>query len=309
LEDSVFRNCTNLVTVNLTINVTIIGNYVFKGCTSLTTISNITGLTFIGLNAFESTAITTFTIPTGVETVSNFTFKNCIYLTTVNLPSTITAIGDQEINGSSFEGCIALASVSGLSNVTYIGGASFKGCTNNPLTLDFSEAALTYIGRRAFEGCTYLTTVDLAGSTESLIDDNIRESAFANSGITSITLPTGITTLSSYTFNECTSLASVTLSANLRIIAANMFTGCTALTSITIPSNVITIGFAAFQYSGIQTITFNRTLPPQFAGSLETERVFANMQDQQTAYIPNGTVAGLWTTRLRNAGWTAAITN
>jgi len=297
--------------VNITTNVTTIGSYVFQGCTSLTTISDITALTSIGQNAFESTAITTFTIPTGLHTVPNGMFKNCIYLTTVDLPSTITAIGNNNEHSGSFEGCTALVSVSGLSNVTYIGGTSFKGCTNNPLTLDFSEAALTYIGLEAFQGCTYLTTVDLTGSTGSLSDNNIGNYAFANSGITSITLPTGITTLNSYIFYQCISLASVTLSANLQIIGQNMFTGCTALTSITIPSSVTLIGSAAFQYSGIQTIIFNRTTAPTFSGASRTDTlVFTHMPDQETAYIPNGINPTTWgRTRLIAAGWTAAITN
>jgi len=333
-----FSGCDNSTTdtKSLTLNVRSaalvgIGSYAFYLCAYLTTIDltgssvSLTGADSLGQYAFSGSGLTSITLPAGITQLNNNLFQQCSNLISVTLPANLTNISDgvfqdcialesvsalsnvTTIGNSAFQGCTALTSLSGLSNVTTIGNSAFLDCNNSAtgrksLTLDFSAAGLIFIGDSAFQGCTYLTTLNLTGSVSTLI--KIGEQAFYTSGLTSITIPAGITILYGSVFGNCTSLTSVTLSANLISIFSYVFSGCTALTSITIPSSVTLIGSNAFRYSGIETITFNSINPPNFGN-----RVFANMPNQQTTYIPNGTVAGSWTTALRNAGWTAAITN
>ena len=332
-----FYGCDNSTTdtKSLTLNMRTaalvgIGSYTFYVCAYLTTI-DLTGSSVsltgdnIGQYAFSGSGLTSITLPAGITQLNNNLFQQCLSLTSVTLPANLTNISDgvfqdcialvsvsalsnvTTIGNSAFQGCTALTSLSGLSNVTTIGNSAFLDCNNSAtgtksLTLDFSAAGLIFIGDSAFQGCTYLTTLNLTGSVSTLI--KIGQKAFYTSGLTSITIPAGITILYDNVFGNCTSLTSVTLSANLISIFSYVFSGCTSLTSITIPSSVTLIGSYAFRYSGIETITFNSINPPNFGRS-----VFANMPNQQTAYVLSGTVAGAWTTALRNAGWSASILN
>ena len=74
------------------------------------------------------------------------------------------------------------------------------------------------------------------------------DGAFANSSITSITLPSTIEKIGAYAFYKCTSLTSVTFGDNSQLtsIGDDAFWSCTSLTSVTIPDSVISIGDDAF---------------------------------------------------------------
>ena len=64
---------------------------------------------------------------------------------------------------------------------------------------------------------------------------------------TSITIPSGVTSIGGYAFSECTALTSVTIPSSVTSIGYGAFSECTALTSITIPSSVTSIGGLAFR--------------------------------------------------------------
>ena len=64
---------------------------------------------------------------------------------------------------------------------------------------------------------------------------------------TSITIPSGVTSIGHSVFFTCTGLTSVTLPNSVTSIGARAFYGCYSLTSVTIPSSVTSIGDNAFQ--------------------------------------------------------------
>ena len=84
------------------------------------------------------------------------------------------------------------------------------------------------IGRYAFSGCSGLTSLTLpAGITE------IGSEAFRGcSGLTSLTLPAGITEIYNGTFYGCSGLTSLTLPAGITEIDSEAFYGCSGLTSV-----------------------------------------------------------------------------
>ena len=67
-----------------------------------------------------------------------------------------------------------------------------------------------------------------------------------NTSVTSISIPSSVTTISSNVFNSCTSLARVTIPDSVRLIGFNAFWGCTGLTTLTIPNSVTSIQSSAF---------------------------------------------------------------
>ena len=108
------------------------------------------------------------------------------------------------------------------------------------------------IGSSAFEDCSGLTSLTLpAGITE------IGDEAFEYcSGLTSLTLPDGITEIGSSAFFGCSGLTSLPLPAGITEISSYAFSSCSGLTSLTLPAGITSIGDDAFYgCSGLTSIT------------------------------------------------------
>ena len=84
----------------------------------------------------------------------------------------------------------------------------------------------------------------------------IGNDAFASSGLTSVTIPGSVTSISDWTFYSCGQLASVTISSGVTSIGDMAFTECFNLNSVTIPAGVTSIGYAAFAECGLTDVTY-----------------------------------------------------
>ena len=101
------------------------------------------------------------------------------------------------------------------------GSTKPKGVLEIPATVtdaDGDSFSITKIGNYAFEDC---------------------------SGLTSVTLPNGITSISFSAFRRCTGLTSVTIPESVKSLGQEAFCG-TGLSSVTIPASATSIGVAAF---------------------------------------------------------------
>ena len=108
------------------------------------------------------------------------------------------------------------------------------------------------IGEYAFAYCSGLTSLTLpVGITE------IGESTFSNcSGLTSLTLPAGITSIGISAFAYCSGLTSLNLPAGIISIDKYAFLDCSGLTSLTLPDGITSIGSRAFYgCSGLTSLT------------------------------------------------------
>ena len=78
-------------------------------------------------------------------------------------------------------------------------------------------------------------------------NDKIGDYAFRDcSGLTSLTLPAGITEIGKYAFSVCSGLTSINIPSSITKIGECAFSGCSGLTSINIPSSITEIGKFAF---------------------------------------------------------------
>ena len=195
---------------------------------------------------FYGTAITEFIIPDGIKEIQTKAFS-ATPLVSVTIPSSVTTIANQ-----AFEKCADLTTVTfapgGTENLTIADGGkissstkvtaatgAFSSCTSlKSITL---PARLFSIGKSAFVNCTALTEVKFEEGSRL---DTINDCAFWGTGLTSIVLPSSLTTLSTGTstnetvsvFRDCTKLISVTLSANMTSLNRLSFFGCTSLREI-----------------------------------------------------------------------------
>ena len=110
------------------------------------------------------------------------------------------------------------------------------------------------IGNYAFSDCSGLTSLILPSNVTS-----IGYSAFYGCiRLTSLTLPSSVTSIGSSAFEGCRSLTSLILPSSVTEIGSSAFSGCSGLTSLTLPSSVTSIDGRAFY--GCSSL-FGLTLP------------------------------------------------
>ena len=110
-------------------------------------------------------------------------------------------------------------------------------------------------------------------------------------GLTSLTLPSGLTSIGSWAFTGCSGLTSLSLPSGLTSIGVGAFSGCSGLTSLSLSSGLTSIGDVAFSgCSGLTSIyVYTEKLPN--TGS----NVFDGCDAKKcTVYIPKGTYDDYW---------------
>ena len=105
------------------------------------------------------------------------------------------------------------------------------------------------LGSCAFLNCSGLTSLSLPSSLTS-----IEREAFAGcSGLTSLSRPSSLTSIKYRAFYGCSGLTSLSLPSGITSIDWNAFSGCSGLTSLTLPSSLTSIDSGAF--SGCSGLT------------------------------------------------------
>ena len=173
-----------------------------------------------------SRPITDMVVPNGVKQIKQYAFCGHKTLETIELPWSCEKIGT----------------------------CAFSGCTNLTLALTRN---VTSIGDGAFRGCYRLRTFTMDGSATNMSVGasltmngsvtNIGAGAFQDCGLQTVSLGSGLTSVSSNLFQGCSSLLDVDLGANVKKIGAYAFQNCTSLTNVVFPSGLTSIGDRAFE--------------------------------------------------------------
>ncbi len=248
------------------------------------------------LNQNEVIPATLTEVTVGGTRLSEGAFYGCSNLTKITIDSTVQYIGIAIVAG-----CTSLEQLSvpfiGRSDsddtYTYLG--YFYGVTNYILQEEAVNAKLqrvsvtdaTTIGVYAFYQCYQLKEIILtdditlidtmaffgcSGLTQLLLPKKlmvIKDSAFEESGLTSIVIPDSVVSVASclfknctqleevvfgkrstkilgYQFHNCVNLRKVTLTENIVSIADYSFSGCSSLEALIIPSSVNLMGVSVF---------------------------------------------------------------
>jgi hypothetical protein len=229
---------TRLASLVLPDDLTSIGANVFSASLSLASVTLPDTLTSIGTGAFMNCrTLESVILPNSLTTLGNDAFRECHSLLSVAVPGSVTTLGNY-----AFAYCYSLESVTlnaGLETIG-IGVFSYDGALAD---INF-PAGLKTIGDSAFANCGALASVVFPASLET-----IAQLAFNSSGLTSVVLPEGLTTLAD-SFDggafAYTPIVSVVLPSTLKRIGARAFSNCYSLVSVTIPEGVETIGSNAF---------------------------------------------------------------
>lgn len=85
---------------------------------------------------------------------------------------------------------------------------------------------------------------------------SLGNSFYGCSSLTSITIPSSVTSLGRLCFSGCSSLTSINIPSSVTSLGRSCFGGCSSLTSITIPSSVISLGEYCFDScSGLTSVS------------------------------------------------------
>ena len=275
IGDYTFQN-SDLKSLTLPKTLESIGNSAFHGCTAITSI-DLTKATAIGDAAFYNcTGLTTVTLNTALTSLSSRVFYGCSNLDTIDL-SNLTDIG-----GSAFYNCGSLTYVD-LTKAENIGSKAFYGCTSLSAVDVLATAAVD--NTDSFEGVN-LTSVTIFGSgdfsstlhrvwrTSSGFTADVKDgvtsiiNGFNGTGVTSVTLPSTVTSLDAYAFTNCKKLTTIDLGGvltigdhafedcellvikdlkNITSIGENAFYGCIKITEIELnETTACTLGINAF---------------------------------------------------------------
>ncbi|MBO5312355.1 MAG: leucine-rich repeat protein, partial [Clostridia bacterium] len=234
--------------------VTEISQSAFSSCTALIELT----LPFVGEKA-DGTGATHFGYIFGASDYS----ENSKYVPSGLKKVTIT--GGSAINRNAFYGCTGLTEITlpfvgekadgtGATYFGYIFGASSYSYNSDYVPSSLKKVTITggKIGSNAFSGCTGLTSVTISEGVTS-----IGSYAFSGcKGLTEISIPSSVTSIDSYAFEDCTGLTEITIPSSVTSIGYAAFNDCAGLKSVTIEEGVTGIGSSAFSgCTGLTEIT------------------------------------------------------
>lgn len=216
----IFSGCTSLERVTFNADITAFSARMFADCTALTTLDVYdpetgavtenagvailpSSLTYIGDECFRKAGIREVTVPASLE-----------YLGDAKNATTTTEV---------FVDCAALEKVILHDNLMLIGCEAFLNCKNLK-TVQYYDAEGVLVGK---EG-----TVTLPEGIQI-----VGESAFEQTGVEKVILPSSLTMVGRYAFRGCTSLVYAeyltdTYKSSSTAVTSYIFDGCTALETV-----------------------------------------------------------------------------
>ena len=211
--------------------------HMFTHCYSLKELIIPSYVTQIEYCAFESCGLQNIVLNEGLEDIGEGAFNYCSGLTGLTLPSSITTIGK-----GAFSNCKGLTSLTLPSGVTTIGDKAFENCRGlKEVNFCINEGLETYLQK----GHPY---IDVDCGIKYYLNDK---------EITSIEIPSNVTSLGRYVFQKCSGLTSLNIPDGVSYIGNGAFDDCTGLTSLTIPSSLTTISDNAFSgCSALKEVSF-----------------------------------------------------
>lgn len=244
-----------------------------------------------------------------VEEIGYNAFVDCKFSDIV-FPSTLTTI-----NGEAFLRCMSLKSIFIPRSVKYIAPAAFASCTA-------VESIVVEEGNEAYdsrEGCNAiiisLDNVLHRGCKTTVIPSGIErinfaafqwtpfeggltipegvtyigQAAFYFTTMTSVSLPSTLTYIGGWSFQDCDGLESIGIPNGVTYIGDYAFSFCDNLSRVTIPASVTEIGEKAFNGNEKLNVVVSYITKPKAI----SDDVFMNKSDFTNAklYVPFGTKA------------------
>jgi hypothetical protein len=264
---------TGALAFDISSDTKLIAGGAFEGCTTIETLDLTLpdGLIFIGAYAFKNCSLRSIVLPSSIKSIVDHCFDGCSVLQNIEIPSSVTSIGE-----AAFYGCASLNSISISASVISIGKDAFYDCSSLtkaefPSTDFFFEFKFInrasnplYYAHHLYVNGSEVTSITIPSSVTSIQDSMF----FRWSGLTSVTIPSSVTSIGISAFSGCTGLTAVTIPSSVTSIGAAAFLNCSSLTAVTISSSVTSIESDTFcNCTGLTSVTIPSSVTSISAGA------------------------------------------
>ena len=234
---SVFYYCVELTDIVIPHLVTSIASGAFFNCGKLPSVAFPPSLTSIGSNAFEGcVAISSVAFPSSLTYIERYAFNGCVALENIEIPDTVTRFGEKVFDGTKWYD-------SQPEGVIYLNGIlyGYKGDTSQSFSISIMEGT-RIIAENALYRVRGLASITLPSTLETL-----ESYSLAYTNIDSISIPASVTRIGYGAF-QASSLRIVVFEEDSRLtdIENSIFDGCTLLEEIKIPSSLTRLPAAMF---------------------------------------------------------------
>jgi hypothetical protein len=207
----------------------------------------------------------------------------------VTIPDTVVSIGQDAFNGTAWLN-------NQPSGIVYAGKVAYCYKGTCPASLSF-DSGTKGIASGAFKNCTALKSVSIHGVIQV-----IGESAFAGSGLTSVTIPSSVHYINDSCFENCTGLTEMTFNGDIETFGRYAISGCSALSKINVYGQIKNIRTSVDKYDKQNT----HKMPTQavtlwYYNTKAPEKV-------EESWLKTGTVY-LYSSAVKSAFETAFATN
>ena len=201
----------------------------------------------------------TYTLETdGTATIVGYSGKD----TDLTLPGKLDGHVVAKLGDDALESQTSLQSVTIPESMTGIGDACFFGCSSlesfsvesgsTSFAVDDSGALLSA------DGTSFIAYPPAKSGDTYTVPDGVTElwpASFAQTSLTSVSLPSGLLFIDEWAFAYCTRLTEMTFPASVRSIDAASFAGCANLSSVTFADGLETVEMAAFAGTAMKEVT------------------------------------------------------
>lgn len=266
-------------------------------------------VTALKIGCFEGTNLERIDL-SGIITLEEFVFFDCFNLKEIILSETITEIPDGFCRR-----CQCLEKIN-LSHVQFIGASAFSECSNldvGNLSAEINQYAfegtairhleikdISKVYEGAYHCCDKLESVIISGNggipdklfagcsrlKNVTINEGITgigESAFSETVIKKLVLPSTVIAVNDNAFAYCRQLEKAVLDESLNSIGCQAFMTTASLSEINIPDNVRYIGSECFAFSGIKSVR----LPENDAFMVILRKTFFGCKNLEAIEVPD----------------------
>ena len=264
IGESAFEFCPKFQSVSLPSHVTVIHDYAFRNCVALESVVFPDGLTSIGTSAFwNCAALKEITLPTHLSSLGSAAFFNCDSLEKVVLSGSISVL-----EASVFDSCSALKRIIIPNGVTTIDDYAFAHCS--ALESVLIPKTLTNLSAKAFGDCSRLAGLTIVTNNPAYVCRNNALLSvdgktfcyyFDGSQNSSYTVPSGVETIITGAFTDCTYLQHMIIPEGVTDIEYNAIEGCKALQSISLPASAEDCTYAVTKCYALNNVTISPQNP------------------------------------------------
>ena len=239
IQDNVFNENKNLISITIPSSVETIGKAAFYGCSNLKAVMLPNNLSVIDEDVFRGcTSLSSISFPENIRIIGARSFQDCCEIKSLIFPDSL-----QRIEGNAFDGCSGVRVLSMPARVSYMDFTAFQQCSNiDSIYWNTPYVSPSPITRRRYN----LKYVSLGDEIEDIEDYSFDGCV----NLTSITIPEKVKRLGTYSFADCWELRKIVIDGS-PIISEHSFRFCHNIDTIVLKSSIPPMAINYLKLSGI----------------------------------------------------------